>query len=46
MSDVNTNIFKGFIAGGLASVISKTTVAPIERVKLILQVFTFFKFFK
>ena len=27
-----------FIAGGVAAAISKTTVAPIERVKLLLQV--------
>lgn len=35
--DFNANIFKGFIASGVAAVISKTTVAPIDRVKLILQ---------
>lgn len=29
---------KDFMAGGIAAAISKTTVAPIERVKLILQV--------
>lgn len=29
---------KDFIAGGVAAAISKTTVAPIERVKLLLQV--------
>lgn len=36
--DMNSNVIKGFVAGGLAGVISKTTVAPIDRVKLILQV--------
>lgn len=29
---------KDFIAGGVAAAISKTAVAPIERVKLLLQV--------
>lgn len=29
---------KDFIAGGCAAAISKTAVAPIERVKLLLQV--------
>lgn len=29
---------KDFLAGGVAAAISKTTVAPIERVKLLLQV--------
>jgi len=29
---------KDFVAGGVAAAISKTTVAPIERVKLLLQV--------
>lgn len=29
---------KDFIAGGVSAAISKTTVAPIERVKLLLQV--------
>lgn len=35
--DFNSNIFKGFMASGLAAIISKTTVAPIDRIKLILQ---------
>lgn len=30
--------FKDFIAGGISAAVSKTAVAPIERVKLILQV--------
>lgn len=30
--------FKDFMAGGVAAAISKTAVAPIERVKLLLQV--------
>lgn len=29
---------KDFLAGGIAAAISKTAVAPIERVKLLLQV--------
>jgi hypothetical protein len=29
---------KDFLAGGVAAAISKTAVAPIERVKLLLQV--------
>lgn len=29
---------KDFVAGGVSAAISKTTVAPIERVKLLLQV--------
>jgi len=29
---------KDFVAGGVAAAISKTAVAPIERVKLLLQV--------
>ncbi|RZC34472.1 Mito carr domain containing protein [Asbolus verrucosus] len=32
------NFLKDFIAGGVSAAISKTAVAPIERVKLILQV--------
>lgn len=33
-----TGFMKDFIAGGVAAAISKTAVAPIERVKLLLQV--------
>lgn len=33
-----TSFMKDFIAGGVAAAISKTAVAPIERVKLLLQV--------
>lgn len=33
-----TNFAKDFIAGGVAAAVSKTAVAPIERVKLLLQV--------
>lgn len=33
-----TNFLKDFLAGGIAAAVSKTTVAPIERVKLLLQV--------
>ncbi|MEJ1821242.1 MC/SLC25 family protein, partial [Escherichia coli] len=32
------SFMKDFIAGGIAAAISKTAVAPIERVKLLLQV--------
>lgn len=32
------SFLKDFFAGGVAAAISKTAVAPIERVKLILQV--------
>jgi len=33
-----TGFMKDFIAGGIAAAVSKTSVAPIERVKLLLQV--------
>jgi solute carrier family 25 (adenine nucleotide translocator) protein 4/5/6/31 len=33
-----TGFMKDFIAGGIAAAVSKTAVAPIERVKLLLQV--------
>ena len=33
-----TSFMKDFIAGGVAAAVSKTAVAPIERVKLLLQV--------
>lgn len=33
-----TSFAKDFIAGGISAAISKTAVAPIERVKLLLQV--------
>lgn len=32
------SFLKDFVAGGVAAAISKTSVAPIERVKLLLQV--------
>lgn len=32
------DFFKDFMAGGISAAIAKTSVAPIERVKLILQV--------
>lgn len=32
------SFMKDFIAGGISAAISKTAVAPIERVKLLLQV--------
>ena len=33
-----TSFAKDFIAGGVSAAVSKTAVAPIERVKLLLQV--------
>lgn len=33
-----TSFLKDFMAGGISAAISKTLVAPIERVKLLLQV--------
>nr|BAR13238.1 adenine nucleotide translocase insect3 [Stenotus rubrovittatus] len=36
--DASGNFLKDFVAGGVSAAISKTVVAPIERVKLILQV--------
>lgn len=30
--------FKDFLAGGISAAVAKTAVAPIERVKLLLQV--------
>ncbi|CAL8370548.1 unnamed protein product [Arctogadus glacialis] len=38
MNDAAASFAKDFLAGGVAAAISKTTVAPIERVKLLLQV--------
>ncbi|PIO25368.1 hypothetical protein AB205_0096960 [Aquarana catesbeiana] len=38
MTDAAISFAKDFLAGGVAAAISKTTVAPIERVKLLLQV--------
>lgn len=38
MSDAAISFAKDFMAGGVAAAISKTAVAPIERVKLLLQV--------
>ncbi|XP_069487608.1 ADP/ATP translocase 1 [Ambystoma mexicanum] len=38
MSDQVISFLKDFLAGGVAAAISKTAVAPIERVKLLLQV--------
>lgn len=38
MSDQVVSFLKDFLAGGIAAAISKTAVAPIERVKLLLQV--------
>eukprot|EP00069_Balaena_mysticetus_P011891 bmy_00311T0 len=40
MSDQALSFLKDFLAGGVAAAISKTAVAPIERVKLLLQVKT------
>ena len=39
MSGIDVTSFaKDFIAGGISAAVSKTVVAPIERVKLLLQV--------
>lgn len=38
MTDAAVSFLKDFLAGGVAAAISKTAVAPIERVKLLLQV--------
>ncbi|KAJ8255113.1 hypothetical protein GJAV_G00201050 [Gymnothorax javanicus] len=38
MTDTLVSFAKDFLAGGIAAAISKTAVAPIERVKLLLQV--------
>lgn len=38
MGDQALSFVKDFLAGGIAAAISKTAVAPIERVKLLLQV--------
>lgn len=38
MGDAALSFAKDFLAGGVAAAISKTAVAPIERVKLLLQV--------
>lgn len=38
MSEAAVSFAKDFLAGGIAAAISKTAVAPIERVKLLLQV--------
>ncbi len=38
MSDTAISFAQDFLAGGIAAAISETAVAPIERVKLLLQV--------
>lgn len=38
MAEGVVSFLKDFLAGGVAAAISKTAVAPIERVKLLLQV--------
>ncbi|KAK2114954.1 hypothetical protein P7K49_005579 [Saguinus oedipus] len=37
MGDHALSFLKDFLAGGVAAAVSKTAVAPIERVKLLLQ---------
>jgi len=48
LSDFNQQILKGMTAGILAAAISKSAVAPMDRVKLVLQVLfnCFFAYFK
>ncbi|KAB0379522.1 hypothetical protein FD755_007306 [Muntiacus reevesi] len=41
MTDATVSSAKDFLAGGVATAISKTAVAPIERVKLLLQALNF-----
>lgn len=36
--DTHRSFLVGFLAGGISAAVSKTAVAPIERVKLLLQV--------
>ncbi|CAK7317785.1 ADP/ATP translocase 2 [Vulpes lagopus] len=38
MTDATVSFTKDFLAGGVAAAISKTVVAPIKQVKLLLQV--------
>lgn len=38
MNETAISFAKDFLAGGISAAISKTAVAPIERVKLLLQV--------
>lgn len=38
MNETFVSFAKDFLAGGISAAISKTAVAPIERVKLLLQV--------
>ncbi len=38
MNETAISFAKDFLAGGIAAAVSKTAVAPIERVKLLLQV--------
>lgn len=38
MNEQAISFAKDFLAGGISAAISKTAVAPIERVKLLLQV--------
>lgn len=38
MNETAVSFAKDFLAGGISAAISKTAVAPIERVKLLLQV--------
>uniref|UniRef100_A0A287AVQ0 Solute carrier family 25 member 6 n=1 Tax=Sus scrofa TaxID=9823 RepID=A0A287AVQ0_PIG len=40
MTEQAISFAKDFLAGGIAAAISKTAVAPIERVKLLLQLRT------
>ena len=37
MSENRLDFYENFLLSGVAAVVSKTTVAPIDRVKLVLQ---------
>lgn len=44
MGEGKSSFLTNFLAGGISAAVSKTIVAPIERVKLLLQVSRPFKY--